>query len=264
MPAPPHGWLSELWHYKELLWFLAWRDVKVRYKQTVLGAGWAILQPLLSMIVISTFFGRLNGIANREVPYPIFAYCALVPWSYFSTTVNQAGNSLVTNANLIKKVYFPRVLLPASTALSGLIDFAVGSAFLLVLMPLYGIRPTWLLSLYPILMLAMWMFTLSVSMWLAALNVRYRDVKYTLPFLTQLGLLVTPVIYPQQLLPPRLQMVLALNPLTGLIEGFRACVFPGHEVAPGSIAISLAAGVVLFVASGVYFRNAEKAFADIV
>jgi lipopolysaccharide transport system permease protein len=258
------GWWAEIWRYRELLWFLAWRDVKVRYKQTVLGAGWAVIQPLLGMIVFTVFFGKFIGTANVDVPYPVFTYCALLPWTYFSGTLSQAGNSLVTNSNLITKVYFPRVLLPASSALSGLLDFLVGSAFLVVLMAYYRIHPTWALIFYPVLMIAMWMFTLGVSMWLAALNVRYRDVKYTIPFLIQLGLFVTPVIYPKTLLPHRTQQFLALNPLAGLIEGFRACLFPQHQTDVSLIAGSAAVGAALCVASGLYFRNTEKAFADIV
>ncbi len=230
----------------------------------MLGAGWALIQPLLGMIVFTVFFGRLIGTASVDVPYPIFTYCALVPWTYFSGTLSQAGNSLVANSNLITKVYFPRVLLPASSALSGLLDFLVGSAFLVVLMAYYRIYPTWALIFYPVLMIAMWMFTLGVSMWLAALNVRYRDVKYTIPFLIQLGLFVTPVIYPKTLLPHRTQQFLALNPLAGLIEGFRACLFPQYRIDLSLIAGSAAVGAALFVASSLYFRSTERAFADIV
>jgi lipopolysaccharide transport system permease protein len=257
-------WSAEIWQYRELLWFLAWRDVKVRYKQTVLGAGWAVIQPLLGMVVFTAFFGRLIGSTNVEVPYPIFTYSALVPWTYFSGTLSQAGNSLVANSNLITKVYFPRVLLPASSAFSGLLDFLAGSAFLVVLMAYYRIHPTWALICYPIPVIAMWMFTLGVSMWLAALNVRYRDVKYTIPFLLQLGLFVTPVIIPRTLMPHRMQQLLVLNPLAGTIEGFRACLFPQHHIDFSLIAGSATVGTVVFVASGVYFRNTERAFADIV
>ena len=262
--AVMRGWSAEIWQYRELLWFLAWRDVKVRYKQTVFGVGWAVIQPLLGMIVFTVFFGRLIGAANVDVPYPIFTYCALVPWTYFSGTLSQAGNSLVANSNLITKVYFPRVLLPASSALSGLLDFLVGSVFLVGLMVYYRTHPTWALFFYPILMLAMWIFTLGVSMWLAALNVRYRDVKYTIPFLIQLGLFVTPVIYPKTSMPHRMQPFLVLNPLAGIIEGFRACLFPQYQVDLGLIAGSVAVGAVLFTASSLYFRNTERTFADIV
>jgi lipopolysaccharide transport system permease protein len=257
-------WPAEIWQYRELLWFLAWRDVKVRYKQTVLGAGWAILQPLAGMIVFTLFFARLIGSAGVDVPYPVFTYCALVPWTYFSGTLSQAGNSLVANSNLITKVYFPRVLLPASSALSGLLDFLIGSAFLVGLMAYYKIHPTWALIFYPIVMLAMWLFTLGVGMWLAALNVRYRDVKYTIPFLIQLGLFVTPVIYPKTLMPRQMQPFLALNPMAGIIEGFRACLFPQHQVDLRLIAGSAAVGAVFFAAGSLYFRNTERTFADIV
>jgi len=257
-------WPAEIWQYRELLWFLAWRDIKVRYKQTVLGVGWAVIQPLIGMIVFTVFFGRLIGTAIVDVPYPIFTYCALVPWTYFSGTLSQAGNSLVANSNLITKVYFPRVLLPASSALSGLLDFLIGSALLAGLMAYYRIPPSWALIFFPLLMLAMWLFTLGVSMWLAALNVRYRDVKYAIPFLIQLGLFVTPVIYPKMVMPRRIQPFLALNPLAGIIEGFRACLFPQHQVDLRLIAGSAAVGAVLFAASSLYFRNTERTFADIV
>jgi lipopolysaccharide transport system permease protein len=258
------GRSAEIWQYRELLWFLASRDVKVRYKQTVLGACWAVIQPLLGMIVFTVFFRRLIGTANGDVPYPLFTYAALVPWTYFSGTLGLAGNSLIANSNLITKVYFPRVLLPASSALSGLLDFLVGSAFLAVLMAYYRVHPTWALMFFPILMIGMWMFTLGASMWLAALNVRYRDVKYTIPFLIQLGLFVTPVIYPKTLIPHGLQRLLVLNPLAGLIEGFRACLFPQHPVDFSLIAGSAAVGAVIFVTGGLYFRHTERAFADIV
>lgn len=258
------GWSAEIWAYRELLWFLAWRDIKIRYKQTVLGAGWAVLQPLLGMLVFTAFFSRLIGTTAIEAPYPIFTYCALVPWIYFSGTLTQAGNSLVANANLITKVYFPRVLLPASSALGGLLDFLVGSVFLAGLMGYYRIRPTRALIFYPVLMLAMWVFTLGVSMWLAALNVRYRDVKYTIPFLIQLGLFVTPVIYPKTLMSHRMQQLLMLNPLAGIIEGFRACLFPNHRIDTTLMAGSAAIGAILFAASSLYFRNTERTFADIV
>jgi lipopolysaccharide transport system permease protein len=264
MVSAVREWSAEIWAYRELLWFLAWRDVKVRYKQTILGAGWAVLQPLLGMLVFTVFFSRLIGTANIDAPYPIFTYCALVPWIYFSGTLTQAGNSLVANSNLITKVYFPRVLLPASSALSGLLDFLVGSVFLAGLMAYYRIQPTWTLIFYPVLMAAMWMFTLGVSMWLAALNVRYRDVKYTIPFLIQLGLFVTPVIYPKTLMSPRMQQFLVLNPLAGIIEGFRACLFPKHQIDVSLMVGSAVVGLAMFAASGLYFRNTERTFADIV
>jgi len=258
------GWWAEIWQYRELLWFLALRDIKVRYKQTVLGAGWAVIQPLLGMVVFTTFFGKVIGTANVDVPYPIFTYCALVPWTYFSSTLSQAGNSLVTNSNLITKVYFPRVLLPAANVLSGQLDFLIGSGFLVVLMAHYGVYPNWGLIFYPILMIATGVFTLGAGMWLAALNVRYRDVKYTIPFLVQLGLFTTPVIYPKTLMSRRIQQLMSLNPLAGIIEGFRACLFPEHQIDFKLIESSAAVGGVLFVIGALYFRSTEKAFSDIV
>ncbi len=257
-------WLAEIWQYRELLWFLAWRDIKVRYKQTVLGAGWAIIQPLLGMIVFTVFFGRFVGSTNVKVPYPIFSCCALVPWTYFSGALSQAGNSLVANSSLITKVYFPRVFLPASSTLSGLFDFLISSGLLVGLMTYYKIHPTWALFYWPLLIFAMWMFTLSAGMWLAALNVRYRDVKYTIPFLIQIGLFVTPVLYPITAIPPGIRPFLALNPMAGIIEGFRACMFPQYPIDLSFLLGSSAAGVILCFLGGMYFRATERMFADII
>lgn len=257
-------WLSELWEYRELLWFLAWRDIKVRYKQTTLGAGWAILQPLLATVAFTVIFGRLKLAQDTGVPYPLFTYCALVPWTYFSAALIQGGNSLVANSELITKVYFPRVLLPASSALSGLLDFVVGSAFLGVLMAYYRVAPGWTIVFYPLLAGGLWAFTLAVSMALAALNVRYRDVKHSIPFLVQLGLFLTPVIYPVHLLPGRMQSLLLLNPVAGLVEAFRACLFPQHTVDVRTIAASAFVGTLVLILSAAYFRRTERVFADVV
>lgn len=262
--ASSREWLVEIWQYRELLWFLAWRDIKVRYKQTVIGAGWAVIQPLLGMIVFTVFFGRLVGTTNINVPYPLFTCSALVPWTYFSSTLSQAGNSLVANSGLITKVYFPRVFLPASSALSGLLDFLISSGLLVVLMAYYRIQPTWALLYWPILLFIMWIFTLGAGMWLAALNVRYRDVKYTIPFLIQLGLFVTPVMYPITVLPHQIRRFLVLSPIAGIIEGFRACLFPQYPIDISFILGSVGVGVVFCIASSMYFRSTERAFADIV
>ena len=254
----------ELWGYRELFYFLAWRDVKVRYKQAALGAAWAVLQPLLSMIVFSVLFGRLAGIPTDGIPYPLFAYCALLPWTYFSGALSLGGNSLVTNANLLTKVYFPRILLPASSALSGLLDFAIGSVFLVVLMAYYHVQPTFHLLLYPVFIGALWFLALGLSMWLAALNVRYRDIKHAIPFLIQLLLFVTPVIYPTTFVPLRFRPLLALNPLTGIIEGFRSSVFPGPRLDSALIVTSAIVTMAIFVTGLMYFRRTERTFADIV
>jgi lipopolysaccharide transport system permease protein len=257
-------WFPELWRYRELLYFLAWRDVKVRYKQAALGAAWAIVQPLVTMLIFSFFFGRLANIPSDGVPYPLFCYCALVPWIYFSGTLSQAGNSLVSNSNLITKVYFPRVLLPAASAVSGLLDFAIGSAFLIVLMVYYKVQPGWTLVLWPVAVLCMIAVSLGISMLLAGLNVRYRDVKYVIPFMIQLGLFVTPVIYPASFLPARVRPLLALNPLSGIVELFRVALFPHRILDFQLVMISVATTLVLFVGGAVYFRNAEQTFADII
>jgi lipopolysaccharide transport system permease protein len=257
-------WLGEIWNYRELFYFLAWRDVKVRYKQATLGAAWAVLQPLFGMIVFTVFFGRLAGMSGDGIPYPLSAYCALLPWTFFSVTLAQAGNGLVGNSNLLTKVYFPRVLLPASCALSSLLDFAVGSAFLVVLMAYYRVHPTWALLAFPPLIFALWLLTVGLSMLLAAVNVKYRDVKHVIPFLLQMWLFITPVIYSSSLVPKRLQWLLALNPLSGLIEGFRVAIFPTRSVAPELIASSVVGTILLFVVGAVYFRQTERTFADIV
>ncbi len=257
-------WSSELWQYRELLWFFAWRDVKVRYKQTALGAAWAVLQPLLGTVAFTVVFGRLQLSADAGVPYPLFTYCALLPWTYFSGALTQGGNSLVLNSRLITKVYFPRVLLPASSALSGLLDFFVGSIFLVVLMLYYRVAPGWTIVFYPVVVAALCGFTLAVTMALAAMNVRYRDVKHSIPFLVQLGLFVTPVMYPVSLLPGKVRSVLLLNPVAGLVEAFRACLFPHHAIDVRALAASALVGALMLAGSAVYFRKTERVFADIV
>jgi len=218
-------WIAEIWRSREILYFLAWRDVKIRYKQAALGIAWAVLQPLFTMITFALVFGRLAGIPSNGVPYPLFSYSALVLWTYFAVTLSQVGNSLVANSSLITKIYFPRVLLPAAGAAAGLLDLAVSSIFLIGLLIYYHVTLRWTMLLTPIFVAQTVLLVLGSGMLLAALNVRYRDVKYTIPFLTQLGLFVTPIIYPVSFLPQRLQGWLALNPMAGVIEGFRACLF---------------------------------------
>jgi len=257
-------WLAELWRFRELVYFLAWRDVKVRYKQAALGAAWAVLQPLLTMIVFTLFFGNLAGIPSNGVPYPLFSYSALLLWTYFAGVLGQGGQSLVSNSNLITKVYFPRVALPASTALSGLLDFIIGLGFLAIMMAYYGIQPGWSLLLAPVFLLGLVLFVLGVSMFLAAMNVWYRDIKYAAPFLIQICLFVTPVIYPTTFLPERLQALMAFNPLAGIIEGFRACLFSGKSLDPALTAMSLTMTVVVFLAGLTYFRRTERVFADVI
>jgi len=257
-------WFAELWRGKELLYFLAWREVKVRYKQAALGALWAIIQPLFTMLVFTLFFGRLAGVPSDGIPYPIFCYCALVPWMYFSGVLNMAGNGLVNNSNLITKVYFPRVFVPASSALAGLLDFLIGSSVMVILLAYYRVKPTWSILLAPVFLIGIIMVTLGVSMFFAALNVRFRDVKHTLPFLIQIWLFCTPIIYPVTVVPARFRPLLSLNPCWGIIEGFRSCLFPGRHMEVLPNVLSMLAAVAVFVVGGLYFRKTERTFADII
>jgi lipopolysaccharide transport system permease protein len=256
--------ITDFWHYRELLYFLAWREVKVRYKQAALGAAWAIIQPLFTMIIFTLFFGRLAGVPSDGIPYPLFSFCALVPWTYFAGTLSLAGNSLVSNANLVTKVYFPRVLLPAATVISGMLDFVIGSVFLCFMMIYYHVKPGWNLLFVPVFVLNMMVLALGISMLLAAINVRYRDVKYALPFIIQIWLFVTPIIYPVTFLPARYQKVLALNPMAGIVEGLRACLFSTRAMPWKLIEISWAVTLALLIGGALYFRKTERTFADIV
>lgn len=256
-------WISEIWHSRETLFFLAWRDVKVRYKQAVLGIAWAVLQPLFTMITFTFFFGKLAGIPSEGVPYPLFSYAALVLWTYFSVTLAQVGNSLIANSSLITKIYFPRVLLPGAAALGGLLDLAVSSVFLMGMMIYYRVTPRWSMLLAPVFVGQTVLLVLGVGMLLAALNVRYRDVKYTIPFLTQIGLFITPIIYPVTFLPHRFQGWLALNPMTGVIEGFRACLF-GGSVDLAVLGCSWMVTLLLMLVGSLHFKSTERAFADVV
>ena len=265
---PSRGWVSlkldELWEYRELLYFLVWRDVKVRYKQTVLGAAWAILQPFMTMVVFSLFFGKLGRIPSEGLPYPIFSFAALVPWTFFATGLGQGANSLVGSQNLIKKVYFPRLVIPIASVLSGVVDFALAFLVLLGMMLFYGIYPTLNLLWLPLLLLLALVTALGVSLWLSALNVQFRDVRYTVPFLTQFWLFATPIAYPSSLLPEPWRTVYGLNPMAGVVEGFRWALL-GTETRPGAmILVSTAAALALLVSGAYYFRRMEKSFADVV
>lgn len=257
-------WISEFWHYRELLYFLAWREVKVRYKQAALGAAWAIIQPLFTMIIFTLFFGRLAGVPSDGIPYPLFSFCALVPWTYFAGTLGLAGNSLVSNATLVTKVYFPRVLLPSATVISGMLDFLIGSVFLVLMMIYYHVRPGWQLLFLPVFVIAMMLLALGISLLLAAINVRYRDVKYALPFIIQIWLFVTPIIYPVTFLPAKYQKILAFNPMAGIVEGMRACLFSARQMPWKLVGISFSVTLVVLIVGAVYFRKTEKTFADIV
>jgi lipopolysaccharide transport system permease protein len=259
-----HVALQELWRFRELLFFLAWRDVKVRYKQTLLGAAWAILQPVFAMVVFSIFLGRLARVPSDGVPYPIFSFAALVPWTFFAHGMSQSANSLVGSQNLIRKVYFPRLAIPTATVLSGLVDFALAFVVLLAMMAAYGIAPSpnvlWIL---PLLVLA-FVTALGVGLWLSALNVRYRDVRHSLPFLGQAWLFATPVVYPSSLLDEPWRTAYALNPMAGVVEGFRWALL-GTESAPTlMIVASSVAAVALLAGGAVYFSRLEGTFADLV
>jgi len=257
-------WFSEIWRSREILYFLAWRDVKVRYKQAVLGVAWAVLQPLFTMVTFSFFFGRLAGIPSDGVPYPLFSYAALLLWTYFAVTLAQVGNSLINNSALITKIYFPRVLLPAAAAFGGLLDLVVGSVFLIAMMIYYRVTPHWTVLLTPLFVGQTVLLVMGAGMLLAAMNVRYRDVKYTIPFLTQIGLFVTPIIYPVSFLPHRFQGWLALNPMTGVIQGFRACLFGGGSFDWDVMGASWIVTLLLLLIGSLHFRSTERVFADIV
>lgn len=256
--------LGELWEYRELLYFLTWRDVKVRYKQTLLGAAWAIIQPLMTMAVFSLFFGRLARVPSDGVPYPLFAFAALVPWTFFSYSLTQSTNSLVQSSNLIKKVYFPRLTIPLSSVLSGTVDFALAFGVLLLMMLFYGIVPSWNVVWLPLLFLLAFSTALGVGLWLSALNVQYRDVRYLVPFLTQFWLFATPIAYSSSLLPERWRAVYAINPMVGVVEGFRWALLH-TDTAPGPmLAVSTLVSLGLLISGVWYFRRMETTFADVV
>ncbi|MGD0267249.1 MAG: ABC transporter permease [Candidatus Methylomirabilota bacterium] len=262
--SPLGNQLRDLWAYRELPYFLAWRDFKVRYKQTVLGAAWAIIQPLFTMVAFSIFFGYLGKIPSDGVPYPVFAYCALLPWSLFAHALNESSNSLVSNQGLITKVYFPRLIIPIAPLFVGLVDFGIAFVVLLGLMLFYGILPGFPLIAAPLFVLMAVVTALAVGMWLSALNLQYRDVRYTLPFLTQLWLFATPVAYPSSLLPEPWRSLYGLNPMAGVVEGFRWALL-GRTTAPGPlIAVSCLAVIALLIGGLWYFNRMEQTFADVV
>lgn len=272
--APPHvvirptpGWvalnLRDVWAYKELLYFLTWRDIKVRYKQTILGAAWAIIQPLMMTLVFTLFFGRLAGLPSNDVPYPVFAFAGLLPWTYFQNAVTSSGNSLVGNSNLLTKVYFPRLIIPTSAVAAGLVDFALAFGVLAILMALYGVGTSVTALLLPLLAGLLTLVALGVGLWMSALNVKYRDIRYALPFLMQLWLFATPVIYPTSIVPERWRWLLALNPLVGIIENFRAALF-GQPLNWATLWTAVVVTAAVLVYSVYAFRRMEKSFADIV
>ncbi len=256
--------LGELWRSRELLLILAWKDISVRYKQTVLGAAWAIVQPLFIMLVFSVFLGGLAKVPSDGLPYPIFAFCALVPWTYFATSLTHGANSLIENPNLLTKVYFPRLLIPFSAVLSGLPDLGIALVVLVAMMLFFGIHPTWAILWLPLFVFIVMLTALAVTVWLSALNVHYRDFRYTIPFIVQLWLFATPIAYPSTLVPPAWKLVYGLNPMAGVVEGFRWMLL-GAGGPPRLMALVSGSIVVLLLITGlVYFRRVEGRFADIV
>lgn len=256
--------LRELWNYRELLYFLTWRDLKVRYKQTILGVAWAVIQPLFTMVIFTLFFGRLAAVPSDGVPYPIFVYSGLLLWTFFSNAVANSGNSLVGSANLLSKVYFPRMLIPWSSVAAALADLAIAFIVLVALMLYYRVAVTWRILMIPVPLLLVVLMALGVGMWLSALNVKYRDVRFAIPFVVQLWMFMTPIIYPSSFVPDRWRWLLALNPLTGIIDAFRVSLF-GHQpfqwpVLGASTIITL---VVLVTAAHVFWRM-EESFADVI
>lgn len=264
---PSRNWvalnLRDFWKYRDLLFILIQRDIKIRYKQTVLGAAWAIIQPLLTMLIFALFFGRLASLPSDGIPYPIFAYAGLLPWTFFSNAVTGSANSLVGNSNLITKVYFPRLIIPAATVAAGLVDFAIASVLLVGLMFYYKLSVTWNLLMFPALLTLTTLLAAGVGVWMSALNVKYRDVRYALPFVIQLLLFATPIIYPSSLVPENWRWLLQLNPLAGQIEGYRAAFF-GHAFDWTALGISVLVTFTVLICAAYNFRRMEKSFADII
>ncbi len=256
--------LKELLEFHELIYFLTWRDLKVRYKQTALGVIWAVLQPLLTMVVFTIFFGRLAKIPSDGVPYPIFSYTALLPWQLFANGVTNSSNSLVNNSNLITKIYFPRLIMPMSSVAGGLADFFVSFLVLMGMMIYYGITPTWAILTLPFFILLATATSFSVGLWLSAINVKYRDVRYTVPFLTQIWLFLTPIAYPSSLVPEKWRFIYGLNPMAGVVEGFRWALLGKSNQDWHMISASVIIVIVLLIGGLIYFRRMERTFADII
>ena len=256
--------LRSVWHYRELLYFLVWREVKVRYKQTAIGAAWAIFQPLMTMVIFTVVFGNFAKIPSDGLPYPIFAYTALLPWTYFSQALSRSGASLVGNANLITKVYFPRLIIPLAGVAAPAVDFLFSFLILLGLMLWYGVTPTWGVLALPLFVTLALLTALAVSLWLSPLNVKYRDVGHTLPFLVQFWMYASPVAYPVSLVPEKWRLLYSLNPMAGVIEGFRWALLGKESPDFAVIAVSTCVVLVLLFGGIVYFKKMERTFADIV
>ena len=265
---PTEGWvalrLDELWQYRELLYFLTWRDIKVRYKQTLLGAIWAVLQPIMTMVVFTIIFGKFGNISSDGFPYPVFAYVGLLPWQLFAYSLSESGNSLVASQNLITKVYFPRLVIPIAPVLAGLADFTISFSVLIVLMLYYGIVPGISIVTLPLFILLAVSSSVAAGLWLSALNVKYRDVRYTIPFLMQIWLYLTPVAYPASMVPEKYRLFYALNPMTGVVEGFRWALLGKQPTSPLMWLVSMTVVALMLVGGLFYFRRMEKTFADVV
>jgi lipopolysaccharide transport system permease protein len=265
---PSKGWISlglrDLWQYRELLFFLAWRDIKVRYKQTALGVAWAVIQPLFTMLAFTLFFGRLAKVPSDGIPYPLFSYTALLPWQLFAYALTESSNSVVANERLITKIYFPRLVVPLASILAGLVDFAISFTLVIGMMIWYGVRPTWAVLTLPFFVIFTMATALGVGLWLSALNVQYRDVRYSLTFIVQFWLIASPVAYSSTLVPARWRPFYGLNPMAGVIEGFRWALL-GKAQAPGAILwVSVLVVGVILVGGLYYYRRMEKTFADMV
>jgi len=265
---PKKGWvpvdLKEIWDYRELLYFLTKRDIKVRYKQTILGGLWAIIQPVFTMIVFTIFFGRLAKVPSEGIPYPIFVYAGLLPWTYFANAVSASGNSLVGSANLITKIYFPRLIVPASASLAGLLDFFIAMLILCVLMIYYQFIPGIGILLFPFLVALTFLCAVGAGLWLSALNVQYRDIRYAIPFLIQIWMFVSPVIYPVSMVDEKYQWILALNPMGGVINAYRASILGHMPIDWSLLGISTVIIMMIFLSGLYYFRRMERIFADVV
>ncbi|MGB8644436.1 MAG: ABC transporter permease [Anaerolineae bacterium] len=265
---PSRGWaaleLRALWEYRELLYFLVWRDLKVRYKQTALGVAWVVLQPIVATVIFTVIFGTLARISSGSLPYPVFAFAGLLPWNYFAGVITRSGTSLVTNAQLITKVYFPRILIPLSGAVTGLIDMFISLLVMLVLMVAMGVMPAATILALPLFLLLSIVTALGVSLWLAALNVQYRDINYLLPFLVQVWMYATPVVYPSNLIPERFRAFFGVNPMVGAVEGFRWALTGQGDVSWTMVIVSTGVALGILVTGAIFFRQTERTFADIV
>jgi lipopolysaccharide transport system permease protein len=265
---PEKGWVGlnfrELWKFRELLYFLIWRDLKVRYKQTVLGAAWAIIQPLLTMLVFSLFFGKLARVPSDGVAYPLFAFTGLVPWTFFANAITQSSNSLIGSQHLITKVYFPRLVIPIASVLSGILDFVIAFVVLIGMILYYGFTPGITILTIPFFFLIALITALGTGLWLSALNVEFRDVRYIVPFLSQFWLFSTPVAYPSSLLAERWQIIYALNPMVGVVEGFRWALLQTPNPPAPVLAVSTVTAIFLLITGALYFKRMERTFADVV